>query len=247
MFHFGYYNNVFLSSRPVYQPVTAFNFQPVWTIPPTLQQWPQLNFSQFKPSIYDFSYKNSLNLDFKPSRTFDSLKLKSSSSLTNIAPKTSKPSVKPSSGKYDFDVRQKFTGSAADLNKNLGGVLTGKGNKFLELQEKYGISASVLAAIVNNESAYGKSNAAINKNNVSGTMDPKTNWMKLKTFESVDHCLEYTARNLKNNYIDKGLISISQIHAKYCPVGAANDPKGINGGWGSAVNSINNKIINSVA
>lgn len=151
-------------------------------------------------------------------------------------------------GGSNYDATKKFEGAAADLDKTLGsGVLKGKGAKLLELQEKYGVSASVLAAIVCTESGYGKSNAATSKNNVAGIMSAESNYMKLASFDSVDDCLEALAKNLKKNYIDKGLTTISQIHGKYCPVGAANDPTGMNKNWGSVVAQITDKIEGNMA
>ena len=61
-------------------------------------------------------------------------------------------------GNYTYDISQKFEGSAEDIDKHLEGKLAGKGKKLMELQEKYGVSASVLAAIAMNESGHGKSN-----------------------------------------------------------------------------------------
>lgn len=148
-------------------------------------------------------------------------------------------------GNYNYDISTPFKGTAADLDKHLKGVLKGKGAKLLELQNKYGVSASILAAIAIHESANGTSNAAKNKNNVGGVMSASSGFKELATFDSVDECLEAMASNLKRNYIGQGLRSISQVHKKYCPIGAANDPNGINGGWGKNVDYYNRQILNS--
>lgn len=152
--------------------------------------------------------------------------------------------VAKQSGEHNHKITTLYKGTAADLNKELKGVLANKGKKFLELQKKYGISASVLAAIAMHESANGTSNAAKTKNNVAGIMTAESNWTELATFNSVDECLEAMAKNLKNNYADKGLVTISQIHAKYCPIGAENDPTGLNKNWGNGVASFTNKFEN---
>ncbi len=144
-------------------------------------------------------------------------------------------------GNYNQKATDLYRGSAADLNKHLSGVLKGKGAKLIELQNKYGVSASMMAAIVNCESAYGKSSAARTKNNVAGIMSKSSNYNKLATFDSVDDCLEALAKNLRNNYINKELVTVSQIHSKYCPVGAANDPTGMNGNWGRSVAQLTDK------
>ncbi len=155
----------------------------------------------------------------------------------------------PAGGKADYgNYTQKATdlykGSAEDLNKHLKGVLAGKGQKLIELQNKYGISAALLAAIANSESSHGTSPAARNKNNVAGIMSASSNYRAQATFDSVDDCLEALAKNLKNNYVDEGLVTISQIHEKYSPIGAENDPTGLNSNWGKVVASLTDKYNN---
>ena len=46
--------------------------------------------------------------------------------------------------------------------------------------------------------------------------------------------------------LEKVLIPLKKIGAKYCPVGAENDPKGLNQYWVSGVTSIYNSLLNSV-
>lgn len=142
------------------------------------------------------------------------------------------------SGDANFDVRTPYKGTAEDLNKNLKGVLAGKGAKLLELQNKYGINAAFLAALVNSESGYGSSNGAKTKNNVAGIMSSKGG---LATFSSVDECLESLAENLSKNYIGQGLCTIADIQKKYCPVGASNDPTGLNKNWLGTVSQLTAK------
>lgn len=150
-------------------------------------------------------------------------------------------------GNYTHKITTPFNGTADDLNKHLKGKLAGKGAKLLELQNKYGISASVLAAIAICESGNGSSNAAITKNNIAGIMTPESNWKSLRVFNSIDDCLDYMAKNLKTHYANEGIVTISQVHKKYCPIGAANDPKGLNKNWGHGVNQWTNKIEQNLA
>ena len=139
-------------------------------------------------------------------------------------------------GNYNQKATDLYKGTAEDLNKHLKGVLKGKGQVFIDLQKKYGVSAAFLAAVVNSESG-GTSTAAKTKNNVAGIMDPKTGYKKQKEFNSVEECLEELACNLKNNYINQGRVTVSQIFEKYCPIGADNDPKNLNVNWGKNVSS----------
>lgn len=118
-------------------------------------------------------------------------------------------------GNYTKNITELYKGSADELNKKLKnrGVLAGKGQAFINAQKKYGISASVLAAICIQETG-GKSSNAIKKNNVSNIAQGK-GWRK---FNSVEECIDYTGKLLKNSYVNKGLSRLYQINAKYCPV-----------------------------
>lgn len=127
------------------------------------------------------------------------------------------------------------------LNKTLGGRLSGKGSAIISIGNKYGVDPAFLAAILHHESGNGTSSAIINKNNPGGIMDASTNWSKLKHFATLEEGIEYTASNLKRNYLDKGLTTITKIGSKYAPVGAANDPRGLNKNWVPNVTSLYNK------
>lgn len=132
--------------------------------------------------------------------------------------------------------------SVSALNKHLIKGLSGMGTEFRNAAQKHNVDPALLAAICKLETGHGTSSAFKNHNNPSGTMDPATNWTKLVTFPSVQAGLEYTAKNLSNNYIAKGLTTISAIGAKYCPVGAANDPNGTNKNWVPTVTKFYNEI-----
>lgn len=148
------------------------------------------------------------------------------------------------SHKYaNIKVTTKYNGTTSDLDKYLNdkGVLKGKGKKFIELQEKYGINAAFLAAIACNESGNGTSNLAIKNNNIMGITKPGGHGFR--SFSSVEECLDYSAGMLKRNYINQNLTTISQIHQKYCPIGANNDPNSLNKGWGKAVGKYMSEIM----
>lgn len=128
------------------------------------------------------------------------------------------------------------------FNENFKGVLAGKGDAIASAATKYGLDPVLLASIMALETGWGTSSAIQNHNNPGGVMDPSTGCMTLKHFNSLEEGIDYMAKNLKNNYIDQGLTTISAIGNKYCPVGAANDPNGTNGGWIPSVTSIYNKL-----
>ena len=145
----------------------------------------------------------------------------------------------------EIPVTTQFTGSADDINRHLKGVLKGQGEKFLEMQEKYGINAAFLAGIVMNESANGTSDLAVKKNNVGGVRYPGS--YKFKTYDNVGDCIEHMAKFLSNSYIKKGKTTIGTIAAKYCPVSDETDKDNLNQYWprnvGSKMAKIDPKIL----
>ena len=122
------------------------------------------------------------------------------------------------------------------------GVLAGKGEMVAAIAEEYGLDPNLLASIMALETGWGTSSAIKNYNNPGGMMDPSSNWMSLKHYSSLEEGIRADTKNLKENYIDQGLTTISSIGAKYCPVGAANDPNGTNSGWVPSVTSIYNQL-----
>lgn len=112
--------------------------------------------------------------------------------------------------------KTKFVGHPEFLNMFLTGVLKGKGEKFIEAQEKHGINASFLIGIANLESGNGFSGLAKKNNNIAGM---RTN-NRYMSFKSVDDCIDKMAKNLKKRYIDDGLTTIEQIRGRY-----AENPK----------------------
>lgn len=78
------------------------------------------------------------------------------------------------------------------------------------------------------------SSAYHNKNNVGGMMCKSG----LITYNSLDEGIEAFLINLKNNYFDIGLDTFDKIQNKYCPIGAKNDPTGLNKNWLNGVNKM---------
>lgn len=115
--------------------------------------------------------------------------------------------------------------------------------KIKETAMLYGIDWKLSIAIARHECGYqdGKyiSNAYKEKNNVGGMMyyDSSTKTSRLMKFETIDAGIEAYISNLKRNYFDLGLDTIAKIQPKYAPVGAANDPYGLNNVWQIGVKS----------
>ena len=53
----------------------------------------------------------------------------------------------------------------------------------------------------------------------------------------------FILNNLKYNYFDIGLDTLEKIQPKYCPIGAANDPTGLNKYWLSGTQKKYNELI----
>jgi hypothetical protein len=132
----------------------------------------------------------------------------------------------------DYNIHNYSVIASGRLDAFFQGVLSGKGQKFIEEARKNNICPLFLAAIAMHESANGKSLIARTKNNVFGIYLNK----KYHSFRSVDECIEYAAKLLAGKIYRKNP-TIAGVQKIYCPVGAANDPKGINKYWLSGVMS----------
>ncbi len=130
---------------------------------------------------------------------------------------------------HHYDVRQHSIITGSRLNDLFGGVLKGKGDKFVIEARKNNLCPIFFAAICMHESANGNSKFSREKNNVFGIFKNG----KYHSFESVDECIEYTAKLLGRSKLYAGgkNFSIIGIQRVYCPVGAANDPKSLNKYW----------------
>ena len=124
------------------------------------------------------------------------------------------------------------------INRVLDGKLTGMGEVFVRAGKRYNISPTLLVAVAQHESANGKSNAAMEKNNIAGMMG----FQGLKSYASIEDSIMDMARNLSKNYLGIGLNSIAKIGAKYAPIGADNDPTGLNNHWVQGVTKFYEKL-----
>lgn len=121
--------------------------------------------------------------------------------------------------------------SADKLNQAFDGKLRGMGEIFIREGRRYNIDPAFLAAVAQHETGNGKSKAAIEKNNIAGMMGANG----LRSYSSVEASIIDMARNLSNNYLEKGFSTISKIGSKYAPIGASNDPTGLNNHWVTGV------------
>ncbi|WML24756.1 glucosaminidase domain-containing protein [Neobacillus sp. OS1-33] len=123
--------------------------------------------------------------------------------------------------------------SLEKLNSTLKGKLSNLGEQFIEAGKAFNINPNLLASVAMHETGNGKSQAVYEKNNIAGMMGKNG----LRHYDSVSESIHDMARNLRKNYLDKGLDSIAKIGGKYAPVGANNDPTGLNNHWVKGVNN----------
>lgn len=124
------------------------------------------------------------------------------------------------------------------LENILAGKLSGTASHFINAGKKYDLDPNFLSAIAIHETGNGTSRAANEKNNVAGMMGKNG----LRSYESVEESIFDMARNLRQNYVDQGRTTVAAIGAKYAPVGATNDPTGLNNHWVTGVNLQLNKL-----
>jgi hypothetical protein len=127
---------------------------------------------------------------------------------------------------------------ANEIGAQLNGALQNAGDYFVEAGKKYQINPAFLAAVSMHETGNGTSNAARFKNNVAGMMGKNG----LKSYDSIEESIFDMARNLRENYLNEGKTTIAAIGNKYAPVGAANDPTGLNNHWVKGVQSYLDKM-----
>ena len=121
--------------------------------------------------------------------------------------------------------------------KSLGG-LAAYHDVFMDAAARNGLDPKLLMAIAMHETGRGTSSAFRNKKNAMGVSDAKGP----RSFESVEDSIYFMARQLKKNYLDKGLRTVAQIGAKYAPIGAGNDPRGLNKHWVDGVSRYLNEL-----
>ena len=102
--------------------------------------------------------------------------------------------------------RSKTSYSASDIDRFISqkapsnSALRGSGKGFISAQDKYGSNAMLMLGIAINESNWGTSNYAINKNNLFGLGAYDSNPNDSFAYKSVSHCIE----EFGNYWVSKG-------------------------------------------
>ena len=150
-------------------------------------------------------------------------------------------------GIKDQDKQQFYTMcTEGELNRNVyysmfedAGVFSGKAQTFISVSSKNSIDPVLLASIAFNETGRGSSKMVKERNNPGGLYNSSAG--TFFSYSTLDEGLDAMASNLYRNYISQGLVSITQIGAKYAPVGA-NDPNGLNLNWVPNVTNFANEF-----
>lgn len=115
-----------------------------------------------------------------------------------------------------------------DLNVVLKGKLAGKGHLFLAAANKWKIDPILLTAISAHETGQGTSPRVYKQNNPGGLMIGGKTFI---TYPDIETGIDNMAERIRKNYYAYGLTTPETIQPKYCPIGAANDPKNLNRNW----------------
>jgi hypothetical protein len=111
--------------------------------------------------------------------------------------------------------------TAEQINRYLsrqGSPLAGLGNVFVSAGKRYGVDPALLVAISGAESSLGKND--FRPNNPFGYMGGG--------FSTLGQGINTVAGDLGRNY---DLSTLASIQSRYAPIGAGNDPSGLNANW----------------
>lgn len=112
-----------------------------------------------------------------------------------------------------------------------GTALAGKSAQIAAAAKANGIPPELLGAVIAHETGRGRN---VRANNVAGLMNPETGFRTKQGFASLDDGIDAAARTVAKNYRSAGG-DLGKMGARYSPVGAANDPNGLNKNWPTAV------------
>ena len=124
-------------------------------------------------------------------------------------------SINPSQPYYNYfqflPMRSKTSYSTTEFNSLLNGnknvtpesKLYNMGKYIIEMQNKFGVNGLVIASVAANESSWGNSNMAKQKNNLFGLNARDANPNDAKAFRSPEHCInEFAERWMSKEYLN---------------------------------------------
>lgn len=133
---------------------------------------------------------------------------------------------------YNYRITNHSIITSHVLDKHLKGALKGKGATIIKASRDNNICPIFFTAVLMHESASGTSKFARERNNVAGIYRNKG----YCRFGTVNECISFTAKLLGGKLYGGGRNNtIGRVQTIYCPVGADNDPRGINKYWRDGV------------
>ncbi|MFD1707551.1 peptidoglycan DD-metalloendopeptidase family protein [Siminovitchia sediminis] len=162
--------------------------------------------------------------------------------IVGIAAGSSNNESSPSGGGFSCSQTGEVDIGKWDTVFKGAGKLAGSQETIISLSGEKGIDPVLFAAVALHETGFGTSNAVVNKNNPGGLMDPKTGSSRLYHFSTLEEGLGAMAKTLYNRIIRDGLNTIDKLGNVYAPIGAANDPTGLNKHWVPNVTTIATKL-----
>ena len=109
-----------------------------------------------------------------------------------------------------------------------GSPLVGLGGVFVREGQRYEIDPRALVAIAMHESVLGTAGSGAGIHNAFG-------WGPAIAFASWQANIATVARGLARGYVARGRDTLASIQPIWAPLGAANDPTGLNSAWTEAV------------
>lgn len=117
-----------------------------------------------------------------------------------------------------------YNGATIDTLLQDAGAFKGKRGAFETVAKKYKIDPILMIAISLHETGWGKSDAVLYHNNPSGQMRGGT----IIHFNTLEEGLDMTGQTINNLWNERGLNTIEKLGSAYAPIGALNDPTGLN-------------------
>lgn len=116
--------------------------------------------------------------------------------------------------KHSADVRKVGSVTAEELNSHFAkynGALKDKGHVFIEMEQKYGVSARFMAAIATQESGCGNAPRTKRTNDCFGMTGCGN-----KKWDSIEQNIESAFSLIDRRYIKRGKTSVASIGKVYC-------------------------------
>jgi TP901 family phage tail tape measure protein len=160
-----------------------------------------------------------------------------SGSWSSTASKAKASFIKPSDITPNTSGITGGTLSQAKFESTFAGTpLAGKYDQVVAAAKTNNVPPDLLAAVIAHETGKGRN---VRANNVAGIMNSETGYRTKAGYASIDDGIAAAGRVVGSNY-RKADGDIDKMGARYAPVGAANDPNGLNKNWAGGVRSFRN-------